>query len=67
MEAHLPLFDRGAEEGPLGSRKNVKRYSNGGRISQVYDNLTGAQKHEAAQAEKWINKILEHGKWDGNF
>jgi integrase len=47
--------------------KSVKRYTNGGRISQVYDNLSGSQKHEAAQAEVWINKILEHGHWDGKF
>ena len=31
--------------------KSVKRYSNGGRISQVFDNLSGTQKHEATQAE----------------
>ena len=47
--------------------KSVKRYSNGGRLSQVYDNLSGPQKHEAAQAESWINKILERGQWDGKY
>ena len=45
--------------------KSVKRYSNGGRISQVFDNLSGTQKHEATQAESWIHKILDRGVWDG--
>lgn len=41
--------------------KSVRRYSNGGRVSQVFGNLTPFQKNEAHQAEKWMQKTLGHG------
>lgn len=41
--------------------KSVRRYSNGGRVSQVFGNLTPFQKNEAHLAEKWMQKTLDHG------
>lgn len=38
--------------------KSVRRYANGGRLSQVYDSLSPAQKAEAHSAEEWMHKIL---------
>lgn len=39
-------------------QKSVRRYSNGGRASQVYDGLPHDQKRDAARAERWMTKIL---------
>lgn len=41
--------------------KSVRRCSNGGRVSQVFGNLTPFQKTEAHNAEKWMQKTLGHG------
>lgn len=49
------------KRGRWGSQKSVRRYSNGGRVSQVFDNLDAEQKAEAAAAERWMLKIFGGG------
>lgn len=41
--------------------KSVRRYSNGGRLSQVYDGLDEKQKLVSVNAEVWMQRILERG------
>lgn len=49
------------KRGRWGSQKSVRRYSNGGRVSQVFDSLDAEQKAEAAAAERWMLKIFGGG------
>lgn len=44
------------------SQRSVTRYSNGGRISQVFNNLDKHQKMAALSAEQWISKTLGAGE-----
>ena len=41
--------------------KSVRRYSNGGRISQVFNGLPEETKNLALEAEKWMAKTLKVG------
>jgi integrase len=43
------------------AQKSVRRYSNGGRVSQVFSELTEEQKAKAMKAEAWMAKTLGHG------
>ena len=47
------------------AQKSVRRYSNGGRISQVFAELSDQQKADAMAAESWMSKILGHGSRAG--
>ena len=49
------------KRGRWGSQKSVRRYSNGGRVSQVFDSLDAEQKAIAAAAERWMLKIFAGG------
>ena len=43
------------------SQKSVRRYSNGGRISQVFEELPLEAKTKATQAELWMSETLDAG------
>lgn len=49
------------KRGRWNAAKSVRRYSNGGRVSQVYNSLTPNQKANAEIAEKWMSKIFAAG------
>eukprot|EP00434_Breviolum_minutum_P026113 symbB.v1.2.023089.t1/scaffold2089.1/size89944/4 len=49
------------KRGRWNAAKSVRRYSNGGRVSQVYDSLTPNQKANAEIAERWMAKIFDAG------
>ena len=46
--------------------KSVRRYTNGGRLAQVFASLSPPQKQGAIAAEKWMSKILDVGIWSGS-
>lgn len=43
------------------AQKSVRRYSNGGRVSQVFAELSDQQKANALAAEAWMAKIFASG------